>query len=391
MAPTSSSEPADDPRSLPRLAAALRGGGVTLGTSSLLLASEALAQIDLGRRSDVRACLRSTLIHDPADFELFDHLFDALFPSDVNLPRDSTPLLPKSPHAPPSPAMKRLAQALLAAGSVKTLERKISDERDSRGTASDIDLLKRKDFEQMSAREIDAARELLRTVFPEESLRRSRRFVPAALGPQLDLRRMLRSALSGGELRPRRRQVDLRPRDWVLLVDVSGSMATYSRMFLQFAHALRRRSRGLEVFTFSTRLTRISRALRPVDPDIALQAVTGAVSDWDGGTRIGDSLAEFNRVWSRRVLARGAFVLLLTDGLERGAPDVLEVEMRRLARRARELVWINPLLRSASYQPLAAGAAVLDRHATLRRSAHNVESLLDLGRLLDTRRLSQNS
>ncbi|MGA0708519.1 MAG: vWA domain-containing protein [Steroidobacteraceae bacterium] len=377
-----------DLRSLPRLATALRAGGVKLGTDSLLLATRALGACELTRRSDVHAALRCSLVHDPGDFELFDALFDALFPAELNLPRDTRPLLPRSPLAGPSPAMKRLAQALLAVGTVRRLERRELEQHDASGTASDTELLRRKDFEQMSAAELEAARDLLRQAFPDDATRLTRRYQPERTGRRLDLRAMLRASSTGKEFIPRHRRLIEKPRDWVLIMDVSGSMAAYSRMFLHFAHALRRRSGGLEAFTFATRLTRITRVLSVSDPDLALAGVTSLVGDWEGGTRLGDCLAEFNRHWARRVMSRGAWVLLLSDGLERGPVDVLEAELARLGRLAHQLVWLNPLLRSATYQPLAAGAAVIERHASLRQAAHNVDSLLSLGRLLAGR---QNS
>jgi hypothetical protein len=182
---------------------------------------------------------------------------------------------------------------------------------------------------------------------------------------------------------PRRRRQQ-RPRDWILLVDVSGSMAAYSRMALHLAWALARRGGRLEVFTFATHLTRLTRAIRTADPDVALQTASRAVTDWDGGTRIGEALADFNHRWARRVLTRAPWVALLTDGLERSGVEQLETEVARLARQCRELIWINPLRRSPLYQPLAAGAAVLDRYATRRFSAHSVESLLALTRLIES-------
>jgi uncharacterized protein with von Willebrand factor type A (vWA) domain len=382
----------DSPRTLPRLAAALRAGGVAVGSDAVLLAAEGLAAVDPARRTDVRACLSACLIRDPADFELFDRLFDALFPLPRQGARDSVPALPQPRRARPSPAMKRLAQALVAVGSVRTFRRRDEHEADAGGTASDALLWQNKDFEQMSAAELELARRLLRVLPEALGARRTRRTRPAAAAAaasRLDLRRLLRAAARGREAALPRRSPVVRPWDWVVIVDVSGSMAAYARMFLQFAHALRRGVAGLEAFTFSTELTRISRALTPLDPDRAIEAITATVRDWDGGTRIGACLAQFNQQWARRVLARGACVLLLTDGLERGPPAELEVAVARLARSARELVWVNPLMRSARYEPLAAGARILERHATLRRSAHSIASLMDLARLLGARRNSR--
>ncbi len=174
------------------------------------------------------------------------------------------------------------------------------------------------------------------------------------------------------------------------VVDVSGSMAAYSRMALHLAWALARRGGRIEVFTFATHLTRLTRSLRAADPDVAMQFATRAVTDWDGGTRIGECIAEFNHRWARRVLTRAPWVILLTDGLERAGTEQLETEVTRLARQCRELIWINPLRRSPVYQPLAAGAAVLDRHASRQYTAHNVESLLALGRLVEAQARAHN-
>jgi hypothetical protein len=155
-------------------------------------------------------------------------------------------------------------------------------------------------------------------------------------------------------------------------------------MALHLAWALARRGGRLEVFTFATHLTRLTRAMRSADPDVALQTASRAVTDWDGGTRIGEALADFNQRWARRVLTRAPWVVLLTDGLERSGVEQLESEVARLARQCRELIWINPLRRSPMYQPLAAGAAVLDRYATHRFSAHSVDSLLVLTRMIES-------
>lgn len=368
--------------SLMTLAQALRAGGVRLGTDRLIVAAEALALINISHRGDTKAGLRATLINDPADFELFDQLFDVLYPSSLRVPPGAEWVIPKSPESPSPPALRRLAEALRAAGPVKTLTRPDEQRPDAGGTFAATDVLVTKDFEQMSSAELEQARRLLAMPSQSSALRRTRRYARATHGSRLDVRHLLRASASGRLqplhwLSPR-----MKPREWVLLMDISGSMAVYTRMFLHFAHVVARRLRPLEAFAFATRLTRLTRHLRPLDPDTALMHSARAVSDWDGGTRIGACLAEFNTRWSRRVLARGAGVILLTDGLERGDPAELDEAVRRLSRSARELVWVNPLERSASYAPLAMGAAVLARHATRHHSAHNVRSLIDLAVLL---------
>ena len=364
------------------LAQALRAGGVRLGTDRLISAAEALAVINISHRGDTKSGLRATLINDPADFELFDQLFDVLYPSSLRVPPGAEWVIPQSPESLSPPALRRLAEALRAAGPVNTLTRPDEQRPDARGTFAATDVLVTKDFEQMSSAELDAARRLLAMPSRSSALRRTRRYARATHGSRLDVRHLLRASASGRVqplhwLSPR-----MKPREWVLLMDISGSMAVYTRMFLHFAHVVARRLRPLEAFAFATRLTRLTRHLRPLDPDTALMHSARAVSEWDGGTRIGACLAEFNTLWSRRVLARGAGVILLTDGLERGDPAELDEAVRRLSRSARELVWVNPLERSASYAPLAMGAAVLARYATRHHSAHNVRSLIDLAVLL---------
>ena len=371
---------------LPRLAQALRDAGVRVGTGSVLVASRALAQIDLARRDDVRDALRAVLISDPADFEMFDRLFELLYPRAVAVSSHSKPALPRSEEIAPAPGGRRIAAAL-PTRTVRAQQRPDVLERDALGSASEDEVLSRKDFEQMSRDELQQARRLLYAAPPPAAQRRTRRFVQASRGPQLDLRRMLRRTLRGLDAAlPTRRTPRLQPRDWVLLIDISGSMATYSRMALHLAHALARRGGRIETFVFATHLTRITRAMHSADPDAALQTATRAVTDWDGGTRIGECLADFNQHWARRVLTRAPWVVLMTDGLERAGTEQLGLEVARLARSCRELIWINPLRRSASYQPLAAGAAVLDRYATRRYSAHSVGSLLELTRLIESRR-----
>ncbi len=360
------------------LAQALRAGGVRLGTDRLIAAAEVLAVIDIRVRPDAKAGLRATLINDPADFELFDQLFDALYPPSTRVPPGSDWVIPQSPQSLSPPALRRLAEALRAAGPIHTTRRPDEQHTDARGTYAATDQLVHKDFEQMSSAELEQARRLLTTTPALSAMRRTRRYVRGPVGSRVDVRQLLRASASGRESPPVRLTPVRKPRDWVLLIDISGSMAVYARMFLHFAHALSRRMRPLETFVFATRLTRLTRHLRPLDPDVALTQSARAVSDWDGGTRIGACLSGFNEQWSRRVLARGAGVILLTDGLERGDANAMEQAVSRLSRSARALVWLNPLERSASYAPLAMGASILARHATRHYSAHNVRTLHDL-------------
>jgi uncharacterized protein with von Willebrand factor type A (vWA) domain len=164
----------------------------------------------------------------------------------------------------------------------------------------------------------------------------------------------------------------------VVLADISGSMSQYTRIFLHFLHALTDRRRRVHTFLFGTRLTNVTRQMRQRDPDEAVEECTRAVEDWSGGTRIGETLREFNRLWSRRVLGQGAIVLLITDGLEREGIETLEAEMDRLHRSCRRLIWLNPLLRFAGFEARARGVRVMLPHVDELRAVHNLEAISDL-------------
>ncbi len=251
-------------------------------------------------------------------------------------------------------------------------------------TTSAEEVLRRKDFEQMSADEIARARALVARLPLDIDARPTRRLGPAAHGPRIDMRRTLRASLrEGGDLidlkRAARRD---RPPPIVALCDISGSMSRYARIFLHFLHALteRRRRRGqrIETFVFGTRLTNATRALRHRDVDEALDMIGRDAGDWGGGTRIGAALKTFNYRWARRVLGQGAIVLLITDGLDREDSGELEREAARLHRSCREVIWLNPLLRYAAFQPKAAGIRALLPHTDRFLPLYNIATLADL-------------
>jgi uncharacterized protein with von Willebrand factor type A (vWA) domain len=206
---------------------------------------------------------------------------------------------------------------------------------------------------------------------------RTRRFAPDARGARLDLRRTLRGSLrTGGEIVKFHRlgRID-KPAPIVALLDISGSMTDYTRLFLQFLHAITDARKRVSVFLFGTRLTNVTRALRARDPDEALAACSSSVADWAGGTRIATSLHHFNNLWGRRVLGQGAIVLLISDGLEREADSRLEFEMDRLHRSCRRLIWLNPLLRFDGFEPKAQGIKMMLPHVDEFRPVHNLESM----------------
>jgi uncharacterized protein with von Willebrand factor type A (vWA) domain len=209
---------------------------------------------------------------------------------------------------------------------------------------------------------------------------KTRRFWATRHGERIDLRRTLAASVrSGGQLIDLRfKQRRLREPPLVVLCDISGSMSDYSRMFLHFLHGLINDRARMHVFVFGTRLTNITRELKRRDVDEAMAKVSGAVKDWSGGTRIGNSIRAFNFLWARRVLTQGAEVILMSDGLDRDDVGVLEDEMARLARSARRVIWLNPLLRYSGFEPRAAGVRAIMPHVDEFRPVHNLESLEDL-------------
>ncbi len=271
-----------------------------------------------------------------------------------------------------------------------------TDRAQVRPSASDRERLQRVDFEAMTAAEWTAASRAAAALAPLLLRTAMRREAPAANGPRIDRRRLLRDcARRGGDTvaLPRRKR-PLRLEPVVALVDVSGSMSGYSRMFLHFLHALinapgagHARAGGprTTVFTFGTRLTAITRALRARDPDDALSRVTRSVPDFSGGTRIGACLREFNRLWAKRVPLGDATVLLVTDGLERSDIELLEREAARLERSCRRLIWLNPLLRYDGFEPRARGVRALLPHVAELLPVHNLESLERLAGILASR------
>jgi uncharacterized protein with von Willebrand factor type A (vWA) domain len=250
-------------------------------------------------------------------------------------------------------------------------------------TYSQREILQRMDFEKMSAAELQLAKKTiaqLRLPIMEVPTRRFRR---DERGRQVDMRATLRASLrhhGAIPLRlksPRRRHPPL-----VVLCDISGSMSRYARLALHFVHAITNDRDRVYTFLFGTRLSNITRHLRHRDVDVALDRVSEQVPDWSGGTRIGHSLAEFNLRWARRVLAQGAVILLISDGLERDGAELLEAEISRLHRSSRRLIWLNPLLRYDAYEPLSLGASILIKHIDDFRPIHNLTSMQDLAMVL---------
>ena len=367
------------------LAQALRGAGLPLGVGRTALALEAAERVDIGNRVEFSAALRSVLTASAAEGVLFDCAFQIFFGNSAGIGRlnELQALgLRSLGEVKPPPGALRLLRAM---DSASNLVASPSAQSVIAGDGySPNESFSSKDFAQMTPEEQVQARELLRrgVLCPK---RLGRRFRAAANGPRIDLRATLRSGLSsGGELiQLRRKKRQSEPMSLVLLFDVSGSMTTYARMAVHFAHALCSARRSVEAFVFATRLTRVTRELRGRDADVATAAALAAAPDWEGGTRIAAALEQFNRLWSRRVLARPGMVLLFSDGLERAHVEKLRCEAARLRRSCKRLVWLNPLLGYDDFQPRALGVRALLPAVHEHRSAHNVSSLLGLADALE--------
>ncbi len=368
----------------------LRHAGLAVGSDRVLVALEALTHAGLERREDFHAVLAACLLDRHEHAELFDQAF-ALFWRDPDLTgRMRALLLPRVETNTPPPVRenRRLADALFPGRPVSPpLPPADELELDARLTWSDRELLRKADFETMTADEFRRARQLMSSLRLAFEPLRTRRLEPARRPGRADWRATLRQmGRRGGDLaapcwsRPR-----LQPAPLVLLADISGSMSRYSRMLLHFAHLLGQAPPRVESFVFGTRLTRTTRWLRHRDPDVAVSRVTRAVRDWSGGTRIAECLREFNRRWARRVLPGGATVLLVTDGLEHGGREELAFEMERLRKSCRRLLWLNPLLRYAGFEPRAGGMRAMLPHVDALLPVHNLESLEQLVAVLGGR------
>ncbi|HVT56927.1 MAG TPA: VWA domain-containing protein [Thermoanaerobaculia bacterium] len=371
----------------------LRGAGLPLGPASALDALAAASAVDVLRRAELYWALHAVLVKRPEDREVFDQAFRLFWrdPAGANAAlaalAETTELLPRL-RLPPAPAAaRRIAEAWQRPrGGPQAKEASERGELDAALTFSADEVLRQRDFEQMSADELARAKLMVARMTLGLRPVRTRRFAPDPHGAHLDLARTAReSRKTLGDLAPLRfRTRILLPPPLVVLCDISGSMGRYSEMLLHFLHALLGARTRVHAFVFATRLTPVTRLLRRRDPDEALARCGRQVADWAGGTRLGACLREFNRSWSRRV-AHGAVVLLITDGLDRDPGPGLAAEADRLHRSCRRLVWLNPLLRWAGFQPRALGVRALLPHVDEHRPVHNLDSLEALGRALGAR------
>lgn len=362
-------------------ARALRAAGLPVGPGATIDALKALQVVGLNNRSDVFTALESVFVKRHEHAAIFAQAFEIFFRAAQNWDQlvDAVPLPGQPEQKPPPPASRRVQEAFAQRDMVRERE---SYAQEMHLSVSDEEVLQTKDFAQMSAAEIDEVTRAIQRMKLPLAERPTRRFQPLPHGRKLDLRRTLRSSLrTGGEIVNFHRlgHID-KPVPIVALLDISGSMSEYTRLFLHFLHAVTDARKRVSVFLFGTRLTNITRALRARDPDDALARCSALVEDWSGGTRIAPSLHAFNKLWGRRVLGQGAIVLLITDGLEREADQRLGFEMDRLHRSSRRLIWLNPLLRYSGFEPRAQGVKMMLPHVDEFRPVHNLKSM---GELID--------
>jgi len=362
-------------------ARALRAAGIPVGPGAVLDALEAVKAAGVGTREDFYWTLHAVFVKRHEHSILFDQAFRIFFRRRGYIDQLMTMMLPPAPTPPQAPeaGATRVHEALFS-GLDDKLKKEREIEFDTRMTVSDREVLQGKDFAQMTAAEVVAAKEAMkRLVLPLAELR-TRRLKPHPHGHLIDIRRTFRASLKGGgdfiDLRfigPKTKAPPI-----VALLDISGSMSQYSRLFLQFLHALTDARKRVHTFLFGTRLTNVTRALRERDPDEALAACSASVLDWSGGTRIASSLHAFNKLWARRVLTQGAIVLLITDGLERDADDSLAFEIDRLHRSCRRLIWLNPLLRFEGFEARARGIKTMLSQVDEFRPIHSLDSMREL-------------
>ncbi|MGE0230911.1 MAG: VWA domain-containing protein [Flavobacteriaceae bacterium] len=368
-------------------AQALRGAGLKIGPAAIADAVAAVAAGGLSRREDFYWILHSSFVRRREDSAVFREAFD-LFWRHRGLAQGLSGLsaaVPEiEPEGEPRAERQRVRQRVAEAFAVLDQQRQqhIETEFDMRETQSAEEVLRSKDFAEMSTAELDEARKAVsRMVLPDDRVRQ-RRHMAASKGRRIDMRATMRGALgAGGAMRLKWQAPRVAVPPLVAILDISGSMSEYSRIMLHFLHAMSQR-REVHSFLFGTRFSNVTRALSRRDPDAALAACAAQVPDWSGGTRIASALHAFNRFWSRRVLGRGAIVLLVTDGLERDDGAHLSFEMDRLGRSCRRLIWLNPLLRYDGFEARAAGIRAMLPHVDDFRTVHNLAAIADICRAL---------
>ncbi len=373
-------------RNLVLFARLLRSVGVPASPDQLVDLVRVLPYLDLRRKDEFRDASRATLVTSRDQAEVFDRAFDLFWHAWSTEERE----MPEAGEAEKAPPPKDQQERRDESSDEETPEEPPEEEPseepepDPLMSYSALEVLREKDFAGLSEEELHSVTDLIHNIRWRPDLRRSRRRRPASHGTRLDLGRALRSGLRYGgemiELAWQRPKIKRRP--VVVLCDVSGSMALYSRVLLQFLYAITNGLADVETFAFGTRLTRVTRQLHRTDIDQALHEAAAAVNDWGGGTRIGESLKTFNFDWARRVLGHGPTVLIISDGWDRGDLDLLRSEICRLQLSCRRLIWLNPLIGAPGYKPLVLGIQTVLPYVDDFLPVHNLTSLERLVEIL---------
>lgn len=372
-------------RNLVMFARLLRTAGIEATPDQIVALVAALDHIDLRSREDFRNGARAILVSRRDHLVLFDRAFDLFWQAwtEGNWYRSEEPTPASRPAAEEQASKSPQAEASEPSEAPEAQD-EAAPGLEVAQTYSSLETLRRQDFARLSEAELESIRLLMASFRWDLRLRPARRRVRATRGSALDMRRVWRENLRyGGELllltwrRPK-----LKRRPLVVLCDISGSMERYSRVLLQFLYVLSRGLEKVEAFAFGTRLTRLTRPLHGADVDAALDKAVAAVTDWAGGTRIGESLKAFNFQWGRRVLGQGAIVMIISDGWDRGDTALLETEMQRLQMSCQRLIWLNPLLGDPRYEPLAKGIQSALPYVDDFLPVHNLDSLERLAELL---------
>ena len=383
----------------------LRSAGMPVGSGQILDFVQAVEAVGVVRRDDIYSAARSTLLTRPEQVPLFNAEFQRFW---ADLVDQKAPMFSEAVHgddeesigAPDASKKKQeeggegqkgegADKSIIAVEGTDNVQ-DVGETEEYEVPPEDVlifsssEALRKKDFAQFSADELAEARRLIESMDWRLGTRLTRRKQRATHGEFIDYRATLRGAIRQGgvplDLKWRTRKERMRP--LVLICDISGSMDRYSRLLLRFVHALEHGLDSVEVFVFGTRLTRITRELRKKNVDQAIADVVSSVDDWSGGTRIGESIHSFNFKWSRRVLRSGATVVVISDGWDRGDPQLLGAEMARLQRSCRRVIWLNPLLGAPGYQPLTQGIKASLPYVDHFLPIHNLKSMEALAKLL---------
>lgn len=360
-------------RDIATFAEALRGRGMTVTPDQMSDMARALTLVDPAERHQVYSALRSLAITDPGHRVPYDEEFRRFFEGlwSGTDPRDSAPTMVSSE------AVKPIVETMPESG---------VDDTTARAGTSATENVARRDFANLDDDQLAHARRLVMTMLWQPSDVRTRRWAPEKRGRRPDMRRTLRGVVGPESdlmrIEMLRRRTKQRP--LIVIADISGSMERYAELFLVFAHAALHRLRHVEVFTFSTHLTRITEDMRRRDTKAALIRVSDSVVDWSGGTRIGEAIAEWNKAWSRRLARGGPVVLILSDGWDCGEPAVLSAEMARLSRSVHRVLWLNPLAARSGYEPATRGMKAVLPHIDHLLPAASVHDLRGVVRLLES-------